>query len=607
MLFSKFIKKLKYSIIKYSKQLVKYTIFCVLLLLITIYTILYTTFPAYLVVYYFKFNSGLKINQNAISGYLLNPTGLEIESIDVSSSFTDIKISKINIKLNLDFNKIKDYTTTVKISDISLIKDGNNSYKFNNITANIDHNNYKIYLGNNLIAWNHKNNATNEFNNRFELNLNKPINITPNLPSLDKVKIRADFNSRKLIWDVTAVANNQNLIISGYSDLSSYLPTNTYLNIKTKDIIQLHSSIEAELYGIPNIDINISQDKYNKFKKKTVIDIGGDINITYGLIQPFNQNKIKLSDDVVFIDSEQQENNDLYTDKIIGSEKFVDNRSTSLLDINTNIKLHIDNVTFKTPQLSTKLKGELNIFYNHNNNKSNISPLAQGEINLIDGVYQIYGYPLKIAQGVLLYSNNPIDNPTIKLNGARDIEIQYKNRNQINNSSPETKVAKLKNAKVGINISGSLNKPNIKLYSSVMMTEADKISYLLFGVPSYKMSEAHGQIIIQTARQLFGNTKEYSKISKQMSKYINVDEFNIVNKPVTNPETGNLENQTNIILSKRILGNLLLKYGFNLANPISTFTAEYEIRKNLSLTAQYDSQSASSADIIYYKETDKLL
>lgn len=64
-----------------------------------------------------------------------------------------------------------------------------------------------------------------------------------------------------------------------------------------------------------------------------------------------------------------------------------------------------------------------------------------------------------------------------------------------------------------------------------------------------------------------------------MSKYINVDEFNIVNKPVTNPETGNLENQTNIILSKRILGNLLLKYGFNLANPISTFTAEYEIRK----------------------------
>lgn len=597
-----------------------------------VYALLYTTLPVHLISFYFNHIKNISLDIKNQSGYILHQNGINIESVEIDG-YVKAKLSNINIKIssnNLINNKKlnslnKDNLIDFGINNITITYN-NNNYHVNNITGKVGINNLEVYQNSDLIIW--RDNKASEktsitapkLKNHLKININKIIHLDDSLPDLLNFNISADFNRSLINWNIiadlqTKYKNNPDkpkLYIEGSSKLSSFIPQSLHLKANTKRPIYLVDNKEAIIIATPVINISLTESKNtHSTNNKYSLNIFGNIDIESGQITPFNQSKLTPSSDVEIINTNKQK------------AEHIAQESSNLSNINieTTIKLisNKSNLVFKTKELKTNLQGELNLHYIYNSNKTSV-PLAEGEINLINGRYNIYSYPLKITQGSLLYSNNPINNPNIKLIGERVIEIKKIDRSQLitndpagnNEVIPETKMATNTQAKIGINISGTLNKPEIKLYSSEPMQEADKMSYLLFGEPSYKLNdtdglnEAHGKILLQTAKQLFGNSDEYTTISNQINDIITIDDFDIINKKVTNPETGHVENQATLVVSKRFFDRLLIKYGFNIVDPLSTFSAEYKIRDNLSVTARYDGNNNSSADLVYSKETDHL-
>lgn len=608
-LIKKFLDKLK----KYITRLSVLLSTTIILVILVVYGLLYTALPVYLTTTYIKFSQNIAINTINTEGYLLSNNGLNIKSLVITKNTNQIILDKINIKLSL--NKIFNYKLDFKITKIALhnLSEEQNNYINNdiihvdNISGHVSYNTYYIYLDKKPIIW-RDNTKSNSYKNHISLEIKKSLRILDILPRFNKFIITADFNHNRINWNIVSFLSNTNeineqnhIIINGHTKLANYIPQESKLKLTTANPILLADTREAKLYGTPEISLKLSKDF-------DTLDIDGQIVVDHGLITPIVTTSVKPSDDVEFINTNNKNNKNYSKPK---SEPLPFN-------INTNIKLIAGNkkLLFKTKDLQTKLTGNLNLHYHHGNDKSTIAPLAQGEINLIDGVYQLYGYPLKIKQGTLLYANSPINNPNIKLVGERTVKISPSNKNNINkldkdsknNSLPDASLTETKTAKVTINISGSLNNPSIKLSSSVLLSESDRISYLLFGVPSYRLNEAHGQILLQTAKELFGgDNKEYTKISTQVKNVLKIDEINLENKSVYNPETGHYEKQPTIIIGKKFFNQLLLRYGYSVTSSLSTVSAEYKLRKNLSLTAQIDSQNNSSADIIYSKETDRII
>lgn len=590
----------------------------------TFYCLLYTTLPIYLISQYLSYSNNITVEYNSPNGYLLAEQGLSLDKLkitQVNNNNFKLELINTNLKLTLQLTKLVNYKLKFNIDSINL--DDNIIY---DIHGDLSANSYHVFHQKKPIIWHDKNSSK----NHLAFTLEKKVKFLDFLPAFNKIDVKASFKHERIDWHIisymdylpsqsstteatqrskaknsrssakiTAHAQKNytnQLILDGYTNLKHYLPKESSFRLTTPSNTPalVTQSKEAEIYGIPNLKLDL--DLIN-----STLDISGKINVTHGNIIPLSQTKIKPSDDVVIINKKYPENS--------SSRRQAYNKNlTNIFDnikISTKLTIATDNnfIMFKTKDLKAKLKGEITLSYIPEQDKDIV---AVGEINLIDSHYTIYGYPMKIKQGTLLYANNPIDNPSIKILGERQVQLQYQDRSGISDNKsdiPENSLVLAKTDNVGINISGTLNQPDIKLYASSPMSEADKISYLLFGVPSFKLSQAQGQIILQTAKQLFGSEdSEYSKISNKIMTIFSIDDISLENMSTTNSQS-----VANLIISKTFFKKLLIRYGVSITNPLSSVSAEYMLRDNLSLSAKYQGNYTGSIDIVYSKETDRLI
>lgn len=87
-------------------------------------------------------------------------------------------------------------------------------------------------------------------------------------------------------------------------------------------------------------------------------------------------------------------------------------------------------------------------------------PAVVGLVKITDGSYEAYGQNLQFTKGRIRF-NGPVDNPSLDLEAKR----------------PYLPV------EVGVNITGSAKNPQVSLYSRPSMSENDKLSWLVLGVP----------------------------------------------------------------------------------------------------------------------------
>ena len=588
--------KLKFK----SKKLgITLSILC-LLVLTAGYAIFYTILPFHLAVSYLRFTQDASIQYKNASGYLLHENGIKIEKISIKHEYGQINFYGSQLALN---NIKSGYNFSFKIPKINL-QLLQRKIVLENIYGDYAYNGFHIYYNNEPVLWQDKD----TFKNHIDIVFKEKIKLVNFLPELVKFKVTADFRSNQINGHVIAslnydkpnllakptIATTDKIIINGYTNLNNFIPQDSQFDILSIKPILFVNTQEAQLFGTPNIIVSVNPNK-NNILSNTNLAITGDILIASGLIKAKTATKLKSSSDIEFINTTTEDNQTTDTLSQINLIKK--------LKISSHIRLRTakNHINLRASGLTTKLNGELDISYHNYNDLL----LAQGEIDLIDGVYTLYGYPLKIKHGELLYSNNPLDNPNIKLIGERKIKVLTKTNDNI---IPESKLSPNNNATVGIDISGTLNNPEIKLYSSVPMSETDRITYLLFGISNTNMKKAQGQILLQTMSQLFDNDDdEYKTLSSQLKDAFNIDDFSLENKTVKNPINGQTMEQSSLVISKRFFTHLLVSYGFSLTSPLNSLTAEYQINDHLSLAAKYDNGTTSSADIIYRKETDKLL
>ncbi len=129
------------------------------------------------------------------------------------------------------------------------------------------------------------------------------------------------------------------------------------------------------------------------------------------------------------------------------------------LDLNITLALSPYNqskgVRLNAFGLKSKITGELTV-----NQQPRQLMTAHGELFLKDGTFRAYGQDLNIGKGRIFYAGGYIDNPGIRLTASR----------QVNSTQ------------VGIEVSGSANKPRIKAFSDDASLETkDIISMMLTG------------------------------------------------------------------------------------------------------------------------------
>ena len=106
--------------------------------------------------------------------------------------------------------------------------------------------------------------------------------------------------------------------------------------------------------------------------------------------------------------------------------------------------------------------------------------LGQGELKIVNGIYQAYGQELKIVQGRLLFAGGPIDDPGLDLESTRRVgEVT-----------------------AGIRVRGTVKQPKLTLFSTPAMAQSDVLSYFLLGRPVDQASAAQGAALSNAATRL---------------------------------------------------------------------------------------------------------
>ncbi|NTV69890.1 MAG: hypothetical protein HGA71_07065 [Azonexaceae bacterium] len=189
----------------------------------------------------------------------------------------------------------------------------------------------------------------------------------------------------------------------------------------------------------------------------------------------------RLSDDVVI--------------KRPGSEKPAASLRPKLeLDISTDLGR---NFQFNGAGLSSRLGGDIRITAHGRD-----LPRASGTIRARNGRFEAYGQKLDIERGILSF-NGLLDNPGLDVRAVR----------------------KGLSVEPGVQISGSAQRPVIKLISDPELPDAEKLAWLVLGHGPEQMGAGDATLLFSAAGGLLGN--DSGNVVQQLKKTLGFDEFGL--------------------------------------------------------------------------------
>lgn len=238
------------------------------------------------------------------------------------------------------------------------------------------------------------------------------------------------------------------------------------------------------------------------------------------------------------------------------------------LNINPNVTIELgDKVKFTGFGLDARLTGKLRVL------RTRQDIVAQGVLNVVDGVYKAYGQNLKIERGRLLF-NGPIDNPGLDVRAVREVEDG--------------------NIEVGIELAGTVKQPESSLFSSPQQTQSDTLSYLLTGRAMSSVSGDQSSLLMDAITGL--GIAGGESLAQQIGGNFGLDEVGLSTK------NGNFD-QSELSLGKRLGPRLYVRYIVSLFDSLQRVAVTYQINKRLQLQAE--SGVYQGIDLIYKVDTNK--
>ncbi|HEU4617409.1 MAG TPA: translocation/assembly module TamB domain-containing protein [Gammaproteobacteria bacterium] len=232
------------------------------------------------------------------------------------------------------------------------------------------------------------------------------------------------------------------------------------------------------------------------------------------------------------------------------------------LHLHSNIKIVLgDDVKYAGINLATTLKGQMQLAYD-----TGRSATAAGRLN-VAGSYTAYGQSLKLDRGELLF-NGPIGNPALDVRAVRTIE----------------------STTVGIELTGTLQMPETRLFSTPAMSEADALSYLLFGRPLRGTGGAEETATLQTAAISMG-LQQALPVVQRIGQTLGLDELTV----------GSTETDAGALMAGKYLSpKVYIRYSYGLFNRIGGLLLRFKVNDRLSLETR--SGDEKSMDLLYTVE-----
>ena len=239
------------------------------------------------------------------------------------------------------------------------------------------------------------------------------------------------------------------------------------------------------------------------------------------------------------------------------------------LEVRTQVRVALgDSVTFSGFGLRASLGGSLTV-----NDERGRPTQGTGEIQIENGRYRLFGNELTITQGRLIFGG-PIDNPAVDVRAIRGLTTQN--------------VVASTGEYVGVNLRGTLRKPELSFFSNPPMSQNEIMSYLMTGhAPTSDQSAMQGLamlIAMQQGQQVAGD------IGKKLSLE-------------TYLETGENAGETSFVAGKYLSPKLYISYAAGLFENTNTFRARYSLTGHWTL--QGESGRYDSTDLLYWFERGK--
>lgn len=185
--------------------------------------------------------------------------------------------------------------------------------------------------------------------------------------------------------------------------------------------------------------------------------------------------------------------------------------------------------------------------------------LGQGQLT-VNGTYRAYGQDLHIERGQLLFASTPVDNPALNIRATRNL-----NPNATIDSGN----------KVGLDISGTAQRPILTVFSNPVMQQSDALSYLVTGKPLSQVKGGEGNMVGAAAQAL--GSAAGDMLAKSVGSKIGAD------VGVSSNEA--LGGGAALTVGKYLSPRLYLSYGVGLFEPGEVVTLRYILSKRWNFEA----------------------
>lgn len=350
---------------------------------------------------------------------------------------------------------------------------------------------------------------------------------------ITQLNLNADTDGfDKIKFKLTAHSGDGNLAIQGQTLVDNANGWPTEITIKG-DQFTVSKIAEAHVIISPDLQTTI---------KNHTIETKGKVHIPYANLKPKDITTAdRISDDVVIVGGEQA------TDK----KWLIYNKIRVTLGERVNFFGFGFEGRFAGSLLLEDEPGQLT--------------RATGEISIPEGRYRAYGQRLDVESGRVLFTGGPLTNPGLDLRAVR----------------------KVNDVTAGLHVKGSLNQPQIELFSVPSMGQSDALSYLLLGRPMESSTSEEGSMMAKAALAL--SLSGGDRVARVLGDKFGLDEMRV--------ESSDNGDQASLAVGRYLSPKLYVSYGVGLLEAINTLTVRYQISSKWQLKAE--SGEAQGADIFY--------
>ncbi len=395
-------------------------------------------------------------------------------------------------------------------------------------------------------------------------------NGTAKLPKLGlnitNIQFNAKGNNKKMDYTLTLNSGGK-LKLTGSTQMDkSHLPCDLIL---TGTDLLISNTPTIQIYASPDIKGTLDT---NGLKAE------GTITIPRATFKPYDfSSTATLPSDIVYVDKHQQ-------------KLFIKKKN---FNVYLNVDLILGNkININTMGLSGRLTGKINV------QEQPKGTTATGALYLKDGIYNVYGQPLTISNGSLVYSDSPIDDPLLDITAVRKFKAAGSTSSITNGDS----------LTVGAHIQGTLDNPTTTLFSSpITLTNEDIMSYLILGQPSSQLGQNSDKLnlLFRAAQALSfgGSGSVVTSITNSISNKLGLSELGLESETNLAGDDGTTVTSSALVVGRYLGPDVYLSYSYGIFDQFSTVKLRYKIWKELYIQTEGGASTSGTnkvgGDLLY--------